>query len=98
MRLGWSLPPTVKLCPPGNSHGVQLFADAQVTLHVALERSVVDSAGLCIRETLMEQYFPATTTFGANSEDVIVGSWKDHVRNRFGLRVVVKNDVANVSL
>ena len=30
--------------PHDSTHGVQLFADVNVTLHVALERSVVESA------------------------------------------------------
>ena len=38
-------------------HGVQLFADVNVTLHVALERSVVESADSGTNETWLEQCF-----------------------------------------
>ena len=52
--------------------GVQLFADVNVTLHVALERSAVESAGFCTSETWLEQYLHASETFGANNDDVFV--------------------------
>ena len=44
-------------------HGVHLFADANVTLHVALGRNVVESAGFCIRES-----WTTRNHWGANSE------------------------------
>ena len=47
-------------------HGVQLIADVHVTLHYALERSVVDS------EKRLEQHFHATETPGDDSDDVSV--------------------------
>ena len=45
-------------------------SDVHVILHVALERSVMESAVFCIRETWMEHCFRAMEAFGANSEIV----------------------------
>ena len=47
-------------------HGVQLFADVDVALYVALERSVVNSG------KRLEQHFDATETFSTDSADVSV--------------------------
>ena len=50
-------------------HGAQLFADVNVTLHVALERNVVESAApVPVEPGMNKKYFRTTEAFGANSE------------------------------
>ena len=48
------------------------FAGVNVALHVVLERSVVDSAGLFANEAWLVQYISAMDTFGIDSDDVSV--------------------------
>ena len=50
--------------------GVQPFAGVNVALHVALERSVVESANSGTSETWLEHCIRETDAFAANSEDV----------------------------
>ena len=45
------------------------LADADVTLHEAQERTVVNSAGFSGRETHLEKYFRETEAFGADCDD-----------------------------
>ena len=46
--------------------GVQILAGVSVAFHNALGRSVVDSAGFVVNETLLEQHLRATETFGSD--------------------------------
>ena len=48
------------------------LVDADVTLHEAQERIVVNSAGFSGRETYLDQYFRETEAFGADCDDVFV--------------------------
>ena len=57
-------------CHQTARRGVQLFAGVNVTLHVALESSVVESANSVTSETGLEQSFRETDAFAAYSEDV----------------------------
>ena len=52
--------------------GVQFLAGVNVTLHVALERIVVDSNGSFTSEILLEQHFHVKETFSADNDDVSV--------------------------
>jgi len=48
------------------------FEDVNVTLHVALERSVVASVGFFVNETWLAQKIDAMGTFGADGDEVFV--------------------------
>ena len=52
-------------------HGVHFIADVNVALHVAVERSVVDSTG-SFNEIWLEQHFHVKETFSVDSDDVSV--------------------------
>ena len=49
-----------------------ILADADVTLHEAQERIVVNSAGFSGRETYLEQYFREIEAFGADCDNFFV--------------------------
>ena len=70
-----------------------LLAGVHVTLHVALERSVVESAGFFANDTWMEKHFRSTETFGPIKDDVsvweLVGLILLDFRRRFELCVVI---------
>ena len=53
-------------------HGAQIFAGVNAALHVALERSVVDSTGTFTSEIWLEKYFHVKEKFSVDSDDVSV--------------------------
>ena len=75
-------------------HGVQLFADADVALYVALERSIVES------RKRLKQHFDETETFSTDSANVTSGSlWVSfpvNFRSRLELRVIIQTHVAQL--
>jgi len=73
-----------------------------LTLNVATERSVVDSAGLVANETWLEPYFKAMETPGADRDDASVrervGLLLRKCCNRFELCVAIQTSVAPIVL
>ena len=66
-------------CHSTARHGVEIFAGVNAALHVALERSVVDSNGSFTNEIRLEQHFHVKETFSADSDDVSVWELVDQI-------------------
>ena len=64
-------------CHQTARRGEQLFAGVNGTLHVALERSTVESPNSVTCETCLEQSFREPDAFSADSEEVSVPSWNN---------------------
>jgi len=84
--------------PLDKRHGVQIFACVNAALHVALERSVVDSTGSFTNEIWLEQHFHVKETFIVDSDDVSV--WENLIVDGasevslFVMRSTIENDRA----
>ena len=71
------------------------YDSLQASLHVALERSVVDSASLFVNGIWLEQYTDAMEAFSADRDDVSVCKLAGLlVVSQFELCVVIHNNVA----
>ena len=60
--------------PVNTTQACKSFVGISVTLHEAMGRSDMETAGSFTKETWLEQYFSAMETFSADGDDVLSGS------------------------